>query len=37
MAKGIISGVSSQGATNYLIFQDFITAQRDFGVSIVTG
>jgi hypothetical protein len=34
IAKGTISGVTNG---NVLIFQDFVTAQRDFGISVITG
>jgi hypothetical protein len=37
VAKGTITGTHSVGAQDYLMFQDFITAQRDFGINVVTG
>ncbi|MFD1049471.1 hypothetical protein ACFQ1S_30025 [Kibdelosporangium lantanae] len=33
IAEGVISGVHNE---NTLIFQDFLTAQRDFGINVLT-
>lgn len=37
IAKGTMTGYWYEGQGRYLVFQDFITAQRDFGISIITG
>lgn len=37
IAKGTMTGWWNTGGFQYLVFQDFITAQRDFGITVITG